>query len=96
MTASLADELTKSPKINPDAEQMPYRNDMGGEAVGIVSTLHDGRELWVADPSLLAGGAHGARADPDLDDIGAGEDQGLYHVACHHVARLQTTIHLLL
>ena len=39
-----------------------------------ISTLDHGGELRVADTGFDAGGADGARANANFDDIGAGED----------------------
>ena len=56
-----------------------------------VGTLQDGAELRVANASLLAGGAHRARADAHLDDVCARQDQLLHHLPRHHVTSLHNT-----
>ncbi len=76
------------PPIITKSAPAPNRDDVAVEAVGGVGALEHGRELRVADASLLAGGADRARADPDLDYVGAGEDELLDHLAGDHVARL--------
>ena len=55
----------------------------------VVRALQHRRQLRVPHPRLLPGGADGSRADAHLDDVGPGEDQGLGHLAGHHVAGLQ-------
>ncbi len=55
--------------------------------MGRIGTLYDGGELRIADAGLDPGGADRARAYAHLDDVGAGEDQLLHHLAGHHVAR---------
>ncbi len=62
-------------------------DDLAAEAVGRIGTLDDGGELRITDTGLDASGADRARADADLDDVGAGEDQLFDHLAGHHVAR---------
>ena len=62
------------------------RDDVTSQAVGSVRALQHSRQLRVAHPGLLPGCANRARADPDLDDVGAGEDQLLHHLPGHHVA----------
>lgn len=42
--------------------------------------------MRVADAGLLAGGADGARADADLDDVGAAEDELLRHLLRDDIA----------
>src|SRR5699024_10114576 len=49
--------------------------DAGG--VGRDGGLHDGGDLRGTDTGDHAGGADGARADADLDGVGAGVDHGL-------------------
>ena len=60
--------------------------DQPAQAVGGIGALDDRRQLRVTDAGHLARGAHRARADADLDDIGAVENQLLGHLAGHHVA----------
>ena len=62
---------------------------MSLEAVRAVRALEHGGELRVADASLLAGRAHGARSDADLDDVRAGEDERLRHFSSDNVACLE-------
>ena len=62
---------------------------MSLEPVGAVGALEHGRELRVAHAGLLAGCAHRPRADADLDDVRAGKDQGLGHLAGDDVPGLE-------
>ena len=70
-----------------------YRYDVATQAMRGISALYNGAELWVTDAGLTAGGAHGAGADADLDDVRAGQDQLLHHLPGYHVTRLQQTQH---
>ena len=56
------------------------------QAVGRVRTLNHRAELRVADSGLLARGADGSRTDPDLDNVGARDDELLHHLARHDVS----------
>ena len=49
--------------------------DAAAQAAGLGRALEHGGELGAADAGHHAGGAHGARAHADLDDVGAGLDQ---------------------
>ena len=60
--------------------------DLALEPVRGVGAFDDRRELRIADPGHPPGGADRARADADLDDVGAGEDQRFRHVAGDDVA----------
>ena len=51
-----------------------------------VGAFDDRGELRIADAGDAPGRAHRARADADLDDVGAGEDQRFRHVAGDDVA----------
>ena len=70
-----------------------YRYDVATQAMRGISALYNGAELGVAHTSLTAGGAHGAGANADLDDVRPGQDQLLHHLPGHHVTRLQQTQH---
>ena len=56
------------------------------EAVRGVGALDHRRELRIADAGHDARGAHRARTDPNLDDVGAGENQFLGHLAGDDIA----------
>lgn len=63
-------------------------DDVPVEAVCSVGALEYCGKLRVADTSLLASGAHASWADAHLHDVGAGEEQLLYHLRGHHVPGL--------
>ncbi len=60
-------------------------DDLAAETVGSIGTLNHRRELRIADAGFHSGGADGAWADADLDDVCPGEDQLFTHFACHYV-----------
>ena len=62
---------------------------MGFQSMGVVRTLENCRELRVADPSLLPGGADGTWSDPDLDDVGSSKHESFHHVSSHDIASLK-------
>ena len=64
---------------------------MATQSMSSISTLQDSAELWVADASLFAGGANGAWADADLDDVRTWQDQFLHHLPSHHITCLHNT-----
>ena len=59
-----------------------------GDAVllGLLGAFHDGGHLGHAHAGHHAGGADGARSDPDLDPVGPGLDQGAGPFGRGHVA----------
>ena len=64
----------------------PVGADLALEPMRGVGAFDDRRELGIADAGDAARGADRAGADADLDDIGAGEDQRLGHVAGDDIA----------
>ena len=55
-----------------------------------VRALQNSRELGVTDTCLFAGRADTTGTDTHLDNIGAGQNQLLHHLAGHHVASDQS------
>ena len=60
--------------------------DLAFEPVRRVGAFDDRRELRVADAGHASRGANRARTDADLDDVRAGEDQRLRHIAGDNVS----------
>ena len=65
------------PAVGPHVRAQPCR---------LAGALQDGGELRAAHPGLHAGGAHGARPHPDLDDGGSGPHQVAHPGGGHDVA----------
>ena len=61
---------------------------MTSETVGCVSTLYDRTELGIAHSGFLTRRTHASRADSDLDDVSARQDQLLHHFPRNHITRL--------
>ena len=60
---------------------------MATDSTRLLGTLDHGRELRATDAGHHPRGAHGARADPHLDDVGAGLDQMTCPLGRDDVAR---------
>jgi hypothetical protein len=42
--------------------------------------------IVIVSKNAVPGGADGSRTDADLDNVGAGQQQLLHHLARHHIA----------
>src|SRR5699024_6049265 len=74
------------PAVGPDAPAEPAR---------LGRALHHGGELGAAHPGHHPGGAHGARPDADLDDVGSGLDQLARALGGDDVARREPHVRAL-
>ena len=80
---SAACERERDVAREPDAAVGP---DVTAEPPRLRGALHHGRELGPSDTRHHPSGAHRARADADLDDVGASLDQLAGAVGGDHVA----------
>ena len=71
--------------MSPGTVQPPSAQTRPFEAMGGVGAFDDRGKLRIADPGHPPRRADRARADADLDDVGAGQDQRFRHVAGHNV-----------
>lgn len=64
------------------------------EAMCRICTLNYRAQLGIADASFHARRAHGTGANSHFNYVRPRQDQFFYHLAGHHVARLQKSISL--